>query len=468
MAAALTAGENTRLDSFILDIASSARGAQVADSSGNCRFGGKGALVIFANGQWHDFSDGVHGFSALQLIEHLYPNEDAILWARAWLDRHAGVGGFVPGESDPADDFAEIEAKAFVETLYGRAGALDDTPGHVYVVKTRGLPLSPEDAALLRWAPNYRGAEGALIAPVTDDAGALVRFMLTFVPSDGLKSPHTPCRITLKGAKRPGMLRFGTPAPKAIEVEGLEKGLAARAAGAGYVVVSGGVANLGKAPLPPAVQSVVIARDDDPAGSPADKALWRGVVRRLGQGLKVAVTSRPNDIAPKDAPALKDLDDVWRYDPELASILLNGANLEHGRLGDAVDAAILDTASHFDAIELGRARKGIAGLLGIPLGSLDDKLDEIVRERIEKGEAGPKAEEGPQPWSTPITDIGAVLDDVVEVLKKSSPRPTHIATRKPCGQPRPTCFPALRNCASVTRRDCCSWLCSRTAARRPP
>ena len=120
----------------------------------------------------------------------------------------------------------------------------------------------------------------------------------------------------------------------------------------------------GQGPLPPAVQSVVIARDDDPAGSPADQALWRGVVRRLGQGLKVAVTSRPNDIAPKDAPALKDLDDVWRYDPELASILLNGANLEHGRLGDAVDAAILDTASHFDAIELGRARKGSPGCWG--------------------------------------------------------------------------------------------------------
>ena len=122
-----------------------------------------------------------------------------------------------------------------------------------------------------------------------------------------------------------------------VETEGPEKGWAARAAGAEYVVVCGGVSNLGKVPLPPVVRSVVIARDADPPGSPADQALWRGVVRRLGQDLKVAVTARPNDIAPKDAPPLKDLDDVWRYDPELVPVLLNGANLEHGRLGEAVE-----------------------------------------------------------------------------------------------------------------------------------
>ena len=84
-------------------------------------------------------------------------------------------------------------------------------------------------------------------------------------------------------------------------------------------------------------------------GSPADQALWRGVVRRLGQGLKVAVTARPNDIAPKDAPPLKDLDDVWRYDPELVPVLLNGANLEHGRLGEATDNVIYEDASRLDA-----------------------------------------------------------------------------------------------------------------------
>ena len=73
MSAPLTAVEHARLDTFILDIAEEARGASAVDSRGNRRFGGKGALVIFANGQWHDFSGGVHGFNAFQLIQHLYP-----------------------------------------------------------------------------------------------------------------------------------------------------------------------------------------------------------------------------------------------------------------------------------------------------------------------------------------------------------------------------------------------------------
>jgi hypothetical protein len=430
MSATLTAAERARLDSCIIDIAEEARGAAAVDAGGVHRFGGKGALCIYPNGQWHDFSAGAHGFNALQLIEHLHPGADAVALARPWLDRHAGAGGFIPGESEPANDFAEIEAAAFIGTLHGRAGALEGTPGHLYLTQTRGLPVAPEDAALLRWAPNYRGEEGALLAPVTDNNGKIVKLLLTYIAPDGLKSPHTPCRITLRGAKGSGMLRLGTPGVKVVEVEGLEKGLAARAGGAEYVVVSGGAGNLGRAPLPPVVQTVVIARDDDPPGSEADCALWRGVVRRLGQGLKVAVTERPNAIAPKDAPPLKDLDDVWRFDPELVPILLNGASLEHGRLGDAVDGAILEVASHFNALEDGRARKGgIAGLLGVSTGKYEDQVHGIVRERIEKSETALKAEEGPEPWPTPVIDIGAVLDDVVKMLKRILSTPdTHCDT----------------------------------------
>ena len=174
------------------------------------------------------------------------------------------------------------------------------------------------------------------------------------------------------------------------------------------------------------MRNVVIARDADPAGSPADLALWRSVVRRLGQGLKVTVTARPNDIAPQDAPLLKDLDDVYRYDPELVPILLNGANLDHGRLGDAVDGAILDSVSRLDAIELGRARKCVAGLLMTKLGGLDDKISEIIRGRVGAREEG--ADEAKLlPWPDPVTDIGSVLDTVAGVLRKILAAPsTHL------------------------------------------
>ena len=429
----LSATDYVRLNSHIRTIATEARGTPVSDSSGNWRFGSKAALCVFSNRQFHDFSGGAreHGYSALQLIEHLYPNEDATAWARAWLEKHPGDGSFTPGEGEgePAEDFAEIEATAFIDSLlYNGAVLTDDTPGYAYIVQTRRLPLRTEDQAQLRWVANYRGDEGALLAPITDDSGALVRLMVTFVTRDSLKSPHKPDRITIRGAKRPGLLRMGIPSPHATETEGLEKGLAARASGAEYVVVTGGISNLGRAPLPPVTQSVVIARDADDPGSSPDQALWRGVVRRLGQGLKTAVTVRPNDIAPKDAPWLKDVDDLFRYDAELVPILLGGANLEHGRLGETVDGAILDLASRLDAVALGRARKGVAQLLGISLGALDDELARRVRARIEARENA-KTPVILEPWGEQVTDIGAVLDEAVRIMKRYVAAPdTHFDT----------------------------------------
>ena len=430
----LSAVGSARLNSHLITIASEARGTPIADSGGNYRFGSnRGGLCVYANGQYHDFSGGsrAHGYNAFQLVQHLYPEADAITWARDWLARHPGVGAFVAGESEPVDDFAEVEALAYVERLYNDAAAIDDTPGYAYIVKTRGLPLRPEDQDQLRWIANYRGVEGALLVPVTDDGGKLVRLLVTHVAIDGLKSPYAPARTTIRGAKRPGLCRLGSPGPIAVEAEGLEKGLAARAAGAEYVVVTGGVSNLGRVSLPPLVRSIVIARDADSAGSPADQALWRGVVRRLGQDLKVAVTARPNDIASKDAPALKDLDDVYRYDPELVPVLLKGANLEHGRLGEATDDAILDAASRLDAIPLGRARPSIARLLGdkINLGALDDELASRIKARIAAREADKetKASAGLTPWEHPVTDLGAVLDDMVAVERKVLASPdTHL------------------------------------------
>ena len=289
-----------------------------------------------------------------------------ITFARDWLERRPGDGSFTAqSESEPEDDFAEAEAMAFVERLYEGAALIDNTPGHIYITQTRGLPLRPEDQAQLRWVADYRGDEGVLLASVADGEGKLVKLLVTYVTPDGRKSPYGSGRSTIRGAKRPGLCRLGSPGPNVVEAEGLEKGLAARAAGAEYVVITGGISNLGKIPLPPVTQSVVVARDADPPGSPADQALWRGVVRRLGQDLKVGVTARPNDVAPKDAPPLKDLDDVYRYDPELVPVLLKGANLEHGRLGEATDNAIYEDASRLTPGVLSYARKGLTTLLRI-------------------------------------------------------------------------------------------------------
>ena len=463
----LSAAESARLDSFMLTIAGEARERATPDGSGNWRFGGKGALCVYANGQYHDFSGGVcdHGSSALQLVHHLYPDADAIAWARDWLERHPGEGSFTISESEPADSFAEVEAMAFIERLHNGAQPIDDTPGYTYLTEARGLPLRPEDRAQLRWVADYRGDEGALLSPVTDDDGKLVKLLVTHVTPDGCKSPHKPSRSMIRGARRPGLCRLGSPGPNAVETEGLEKGLAARANGAEYVIVTGGASNLGKVLLPPEAQSVVIARDADPAGSPADQALWRGAVFRLGQGLKVGVTARPNDIAPKDAPPLKDLDDVWRYDPVYVGVLLQGANLEHGRLGEAVENAILEAALQLDVVALGRSKKRIASLLGINSGELADALSVRIKARVEKREEVKGLPEL-EPWGHPVTDIGAVLDDNVNVLKKFLPRRTHTLTPRRCGDSTLICFSAA-SWASGTRRGCRSKASWKTAAKPP-
>ena len=434
----LSAAELVRLDSHMVGIAAGARGAALPDGFGNYRFGSNsGGLCVYANGQFHDFSGGVreHGYNALDLIRHLYPNEDAIAWACAWLARHPDKGPFVAGDSEPVDDFTEVEATAYVRTLYNGAAEIDDpSPGYTYIFTTRGTPLPPEELAKLGWVPHFRGDEGAILIPVTDNDGELVGLLVIHVTDDGHKSQHKPSRITIRGAKRRGLYRLGALGPNFVETEGPEKGWAAIASGAEYVVVAGGVSNLGRAPLPPVARSGVLARDDDPPGSPADQALYRGVVRRLGQGIILAVTARPKEIAPKDAHPLKDLDDVWRYDPALVPVLLHGATLQHGRLGEATENAIIYETSRLSPIELGRVHAYVPQLLNTKWGHLEDEISRRVRARIEATKQGKaEVEEGGsgqaltypplEPWpdlvdgAELLTEISATLPQYVRLSK---------------------------------------------------
>ena len=83
------------------------------------------------------------------------------------------------------DEFADVEAMAYIAQLYKGASPIEDTPALVYLAETRRLPLFAEDAALLRWIGNYRGDDGALLYPVTDDGGQLVALFGVYVTFDG-------------------------------------------------------------------------------------------------------------------------------------------------------------------------------------------------------------------------------------------------------------------------------------------
>jgi hypothetical protein len=417
----LSAAEAARLETWIVGIADALRGHAKVEAKGQWRFGTNRALVVYPDGWFKDFSNSkCAGRGAFALIRFERPS-DAVEWAKDWLVAHPGEGNFrARPDSDDARAAEDAECAAFVRALHD--GAATESPIlDSYLTTTRRLPVLPEDRTQLRWLDQDRGDEGAMLAAFTDSVGAIVAVQLTYITPDGKKSPIEPARRTLRGPAdwgRRGFIRLGLAGDKAYLTEGLEKGLAARLGGAEYVLVTGGITR--RFELPVGVKEVVVIRDADEPGSDADQSLWRLIVRLLGQGLKVAVTSRPNEIAPKGAPSLKDADDLYRFDPELIPVLLNGANLEHGRLGSDVEDAILDEASWLDDVPLDRARKTIAAsLLGMPtVGGFDDAI-KIIRAARKKSaeEAGGKLAED-EPWPDPVLDVGAVMDEAATELRR--------------------------------------------------
>jgi hypothetical protein len=318
----LNASEVERANTHLLQLAEDEIGPRRIAPVG-WRFGSSGAFIVFHNGNFYDHRDGGKGQGALALIRHLHPKEDAEARLRAFLNSHPGDGDFTPGDEPhgaaTSDD--DAERTAFIRTLYAGAATKSATLD-AYLTKTRKLPVLREDRAQLRWLEQERGDEGAMIAPVTDDKGALVAVHVTYITRDSEKSPIKPARRTFRGPADwhlQGFIRLGHTSKKAYLIEGLEKGFAIRLGGAECVLVMGGVGR--RFELPAGFEEVVVARDADPSGSQADQALWRLVVRLLGQGIKVSVTCRPDEIDPKnaphlaDAPFLKDADDLYRFDP---------------------------------------------------------------------------------------------------------------------------------------------------------
>ncbi len=133
------------------------------------------------------------------------------------------------------------------------------------------------------------------------------------------KSPVKPQRQTLRGphdwASR-GVVWL-SPCDGSGEItvcEGVEDGLSLVEAGAANVAAILGIGRLGKVRWPWGARKLLIARDDDPPGSPADNALYRGVIRQRGEGLMAYILPRPRMIAPDAKVPIKDANDLYRYD----------------------------------------------------------------------------------------------------------------------------------------------------------
>ena len=88
----LSAAEEARADSWMLEVAVEARGRAVKDTERAWRIGSNRALQIRANGSFYDHVAGIAGYGVFQLVNLLHPGADAEAFVKQWLGSHPGRG----------------------------------------------------------------------------------------------------------------------------------------------------------------------------------------------------------------------------------------------------------------------------------------------------------------------------------------------------------------------------------------
>jgi putative DNA primase/helicase len=406
------ASELARLDSWLIEIVEQARGAGREQSNGDWRFGASDGFVLHRNGFWHDFVAGRGGHGALSLLAHL--GGDPEIWlARVGDGRLGRCDGF----ADAAEQsLADIEATAFVEALWSRACPIADSPTALQYFANRGL--DPAVGADLRWLDNQRGDEGAVVTHVSGLAGETVAVQLTHIKPDGTKSDIQPVRKLLRGPhdwRRRGAFRLGSAGAEVVMVEGVEDAIAAMMAGALRVHACLGVAGIGRAELPLDVSMAVVARDDDPPGSPASLQLGRGLARILLQGRSAKVTARAGTFV----QGAKDIADL---DNEAAQRMLAGADLPKDRLDAAEKDAFLDEVAFATDDVYENCRSDIAKALGWRVVKLDDSRAKRIKARVQDGAVDdglpgqPLTFDEIEPWPEAV-DGAALLDELAKTTR---------------------------------------------------
>jgi putative DNA primase/helicase len=301
--------------------------------------------------------------------------------------------------------------------LWDRAQPLN--PQAIQYLSSRSLdPVAAGAEKQLRWLPDWRGDEGAMLAAVTDESGALVAIQITYVTADGQKSAIAPARITIRGPhdwRTRGAFRLGsTESPELVLTEGVEDAMTALLAGAEQAHACLGVGALGRAQLPKDVTRVTIARDDDLPGSPACQALGRGVARILLQGKQAAVTPRAGLLA----KGAKDLNDLFQIDVGLARRMLKELGEPKDCLDPAEKEALLDEVSRVSTDVYENHRKVVAEALGWRAGALDDECGKRRQARRKGGDDPVVRNIKTEPWPDPVLDLGAVLNESVKQTKR--------------------------------------------------
>ncbi len=272
------------------EIASKRLGPIHDDVKGGCRVGDSRALAIHKSGTFHDFRDGFTGRGAIELIMHLDKCDQAaaVKVAKAWLSDHAGQGRLQPVANEGVDEEAaedDVAQTAMIKGIWERAQPIKGTPAEKYL-KSRGLTPAEGDMEQLRWLPNMRGDEGAMLAAITDKVGNLVATRRHISPM-----PGTNPRI-LRYAKPYVGRTIGTHGLRSVrQSEGQEgphlrrcRGCPVhRAAGAEYAVALTGIAQTATHRHTRRYRGDCHCPRRRCPGLPADDALWRGIVAVMGK-----------------------------------------------------------------------------------------------------------------------------------------------------------------------------------------
>jgi putative DNA primase/helicase len=230
---------------------------------------------------------------------------EAVEWARRWLglgdEPAAPVDATVLRERARKKAAARIEAEAderkriaYARRLWNEASAIDGTVAEQYLTYTRKIP---RPAAGWPNAVRWHAPSCSLIVAATDVDGAVLAVQRVFLKLDAQKidKVEAEARNLPPNAKQTnGLLRGavmwlpGAGDGPLLLAEGPETGLSAWAATQHETWIAfGGLANIS----PPAGRTIVVCRDDDPAWSPADRALRKTLAAWQAAGCVVAVAT---------------------------------------------------------------------------------------------------------------------------------------------------------------------------------
>lgn len=315
------------------------------------RFGSRGSLAVEIKGEhagrWYDFEAGVGG-AGLELIQHhMGLNKDAArTWARNWLgeppvESNRASGTSAPASPSPtsagptASDDAERAEK--VATIVAQAADPTSSPVLPYLL-SRGITIVLPDC--IRFRSRAFGEYGAMVALATDAAGEVLAVQQVYLTSGGNKAQVKVVKRTNKtidGWASRGAVRLPGSAPLVL-CEGVETALSIWQATGQEVWACLGISNIARAPVPIG-GVVIIARDGDAAGSPAEKQVIRAATSLAGRGSQVMVATPPlgqdfNDVLIRegDEAVRSRIVEAKPFQPEQAEVgrqqLAIGSDLE--------------------------------------------------------------------------------------------------------------------------------------------